>query len=64
MFRIIILAVVTVASVLAAAWMFSEMQGALRQKASAESARALAESDRNGALEQLAQAQSAREGSR
>ena len=53
---IIILSVVTVASVLAAAWMFIEMQGALRQAGSAEAARALAERDRDAAREQLAQA--------
>jgi ElaB/YqjD/DUF883 family membrane-anchored ribosome-binding protein len=52
----IILCVVTVASVLAATWMFIQMQGALRQAGSAEMARALAERDRDAAREQLAQA--------
>jgi hypothetical protein len=53
---IIILSVVTVASVLGAAWMFIEMQWALRQAGSAEMARALAERDRDAARKQLAQA--------
>jgi chromosome segregation ATPase len=57
-----VLSVVTLASVLAAAWMFIELQWALRQKGSAETARVLAERDRNADVRDLVeQARSARE---